>query len=429
MKKFKLNINDVITEKQLSGYQVKISKLHNDILTGQNQGADFLGWRDWPKDYDKKEVSAMVKAATDLKSLGVEVLVVIGIGGSYLGARAGNEMIHGLFDNDKGMEIVYAGNSISPTYLKQLTKSLAKKSWAINVISKSGTTTEPAIAFSILQQLLKTSFKDYHQRIVVTTDKSKGTLLEVAKRNDYPRFVIPDNIGGRFSVLTPVGMFPLICSGADYQAIFNGASDAREQLLNNAHLESNLAYRYAVARYHLFKNEKYTNEFLISYEPQMNMFGEWWKQLFAESEGKEHTGLLTSSAIFSTDLHSLGQFIQEGSRCFFETTITIAQSEYDFEIPLTDGDLNRINYLHKFSMHEINQKAFTGVWEAHTSGGVQNIHIEIGAMDSYHFGYLVYFFELSCAMSAYLLGVNPFNQPGVEIYKINMFKLLGKPGY
>ncbi len=429
MKQFKLDIDDIISERQLRGYQVKISKLHNDILTGKNQGGEFLGWRDLPKNYDREEVKTMVQVANDLKKIGTKILVVIGIGGSYLGARAGNEMINGLFDNDNGMEILYAGNSISPTYLKQLMKYLDKKSWAINVISKSGTTTEPAIAFTILQNLLKKSFSDYQKRIVVTTDKNKGTLLAIAQKNDYPRFVIPDNIGGRFSVLTAVGLFPLICSGVNPQEVFDGANDARTALLNNADLETNSAYRYAVARYHLFKIEKYSNEFLISYEPQMNMFGEWWKQLFAESEGKDHTGLLTSSAIFSTDLHSLGQFIQDGSRCFFETTITVVETDDDLEIPLVDGDINKINYLHKFSMQKINHLAFSGVLDAHTSGGVQNIHIEIGKMDSYHFGYLVYFFELSCAMSAYLLGVNPFNQPGVEVYKINMFKLLGKPGY
>ncbi len=430
MKKLTIDISNIIDESTLSKYQVKVSKLHNDILSGTNKGSDYLGWRDWPKNYDQAEVKLMVETAQKLHEIGVKTLVVIGIGGSYLGAHAGNEMINGVFHDPKnGMEILYAGNSISPTYLKQLANNLANKSWAINVISKSGTTTEPAIAFSILQDLLQKQFNDAHQRIIITTDATQGTLLEIAKKNNYPRFIIPNNIGGRFSVLTPVGMFPLICSGADYVAIFVGANDARNKLINNANLKTNSAYRYAVARYHLFKNNKYSNEFLISYEPQMAMFSEWWKQLFAESEGKEHTGLLTSSATFSTDLHSLGQFIQEGSRCFFETTITIAHTNDDYEIPLTDGDINKINYLHQFSMQEINQKAFVGVLDAHISGGVKNIHIEIGKMDSYHFGYLVYFFELSCAMSAYLLGVNPFNQPGVEVYKNNMFKLLGKPGY
>ncbi len=431
MNKFKLDISKAINEKVLVGYQNKVSKIHQDIIKGQGQGSDFLGWLNWPNDYDKAEVNKMVEVANKLLNKGVTIMVVIGIGGSYLGARAGNEMINGIFDRaENGMEILYAGNSISPTYLNQLEKYLKGKSWAINVVSKSGTTTEPAIAFTVLKAALETSFKDANERIVVTTDASKGTLIEVAHQEKYPAFVIPDNIGGRFSVLTPVGMFPLICSGADYKAIFSGAQDALTKNLANDDLTTNEAYRYATTRFHLFKNnDKYSNEFLVTYEPQMAMFGEWWKQLFAESEGKEHTGLLTSSATFSTDLHSLGQFIQEGSRCFFETVITVATPEKDIIIPKTEGDINKINYLTKFSMQEINQKAFNGVIDAHVSGGVKNIHIEIGKMDSYHFGYLVYFFELACAMSAYLLEVNPFNQPGVEVYKTNMFKLLGKKGY
>ncbi len=424
----KLNLEKAVTANAVKKYKDRVAKIHSGIENYSNEGSDFLGWKDWPTNYNKEEFTQIKKEAKRLKDEDVELLVVIGIGGSYLGSKAGIDFVQGHHPINKRMEIIFIGNSISSTDLAQKLAYAHGKQFAINVISKSGGTTEPAVAFRLFRKLLEEKVGDdnANKYIIATTDANNGSLLKQAIENKWTRFVIPDSIGGRFSVLTPVGLFPMACAGLNIDKIMHGAQIGQKMYSNEG--EKNDAYNYAVARYILSK--KYKAEMLVSYEPQMSLFNEWWKQLFGESEGKMEKGLLPTSAIFSTDLHSLGQFIQEGSKILFETVMTVAEPNLDVKVIANTRDLDDLNYLSDLTVHEVNQRAFEGVVDAHVNiGKVPNIHLEIGKMDEKNLGQLFYFFQRACAMSAYLMGVNPFNQPGVEVYKTNMFKLLGKPGY
>lgn len=403
----------------------KVKSIHEIIKNKTGKGNDFLGWLDWPKTFDKKEYEDMKKVAKTLRSK-IDVLVTVGIGGSYLGIRAADEMIRGINHLDK-IKIIYAGHTMSSTYVAQLSEYLKDKNFGICVISKSGTTTEPGIAFRALEQQLINQVGEQKAKnlIVAVTDKSKGALKTLADNKGYASFVIPDDIGGRFSVLTPVGIFPLLVVGVDTDAIFSGAVQAMDTLTQSD--LSNPAYEYAYARYTL-NQQGYKAEALISYELQMQYITEWWKQLFGESEGKDNKGLYPTSMIFSTDLHSLGQWVQEGTRnILFETIIKIQNPTSNLKVGLDNKNYDGLNYLAGKSFHEINSIAIEGVIDAHVNTGkMPNIILEFNSMDAKQFGYMVYFFELAVTMSGYLLNVNPFDQPGVEVYKKNMFKLLGK---
>lgn len=411
---------------------VKVS--HQALHEKTGAGNDFLGWIDWPLHYDKEEFSRILKCAEKIRS-DSDVLLVIGIGGSYLGARAAIEMLNHSFYNvlpkekRKSPQILFAGNNISSTYLHDVIDLLDGKDWSINVISKSGTTTEPAIAFRIFRKLLieKYGEEEARKRIYATTDKKKGALKTFADAEGYETFVIPDDVGGRYSVLTAVGLLPIAASGADVAQIMAGARQAMEDF-SHPELEKNIAYQYAAIRNILYNKGK-TVELLINYEPGLQYFAEWWKQLFGESEGKDGKGIYPSSANFSTDLHSLGQYIQEGRRDLFETVLHVESPRHELVIEAEANDLDGLNYLAGKTVDFVNKKAFEGTLLAHTDGDVPNLVVKIPKMDEYTFGYLVYFFEKACAMSGYLLGVNPFDQPGVEAYKRNMFALLGKPGF
>ncbi|AXK51314.1 glucose-6-phosphate isomerase [Spiroplasma alleghenense] len=402
-----------------------IKETSKKIFEKSGAGSDFLGWLDWPEKFDKTEYKKMQEVAKQLKEK-IEVLIVVGIGGSYLGARAADEMIRGLYPKN-GCEIIYVGNTISSTYTKQVLDYVETKKFGIVNISKSGTTTEPGIAFRVFENLLiKKEGSKASELIVAVTDKSRGALKTMADAKGYTTFTIPDDIGGRFSVLTPVGIFPLLVAGVDTDAMFEGAKQAMKD--TKADDLSNSAYQYAAARYVLHTKKGYKVETLVSYELQMQMFTEWWKQLFGESEGKDGKGLLPTSVVFSTDLHSLGQFIQDGTKgLLFETILKIKNPLLNLSIPADEVNLDGLNYLHNKSFHEVNTIALQGVIEAHANeGNIPNIILEIEEMNAKSFGYLAYWFMKACAMSAYLLGVNPFDQPGVEVYKKNMFKLLGK---
>ncbi len=409
-----------------------VKNVHHTIHEGSGAGSDFLGWVDLPENYDKEEFSRIKKAAEKIKS-DTEVLVVIGIGGSYLGARAAIEMLSNSFDNfapQQGRpQIIFAGHQLSSSYTSDLIKYLDGKDFSINVISKSGTTTEPAVAFRIFKKILEDKYgkEEAKSRIYATTDKEKGALKSLADAEGYETFVVPDDVGGRYSVLTAVGLLPIAAAGIDIDQMMTGAADARQDL-SSSELDDNISYQYAAIRNILY-SKGYTIEMLINYEPSLQLFNEWWKQLFGESEGKDFKGIYPSSANFSTDLHSLGQYVQEGRRDLFETVVKVAEPREDITIEAEENDLDGLNFLAGETMDYVNTKAFQGTLLAHTDGGVPNLVVEIPRQDAYTFGYLVYFFELSCAMSGYLLGVNPFNQPGVEAYKQNMFALLGKPGY
>ncbi|MED0659247.1 glucose-6-phosphate isomerase [Bacillus smithii] len=421
-------------EHEIRYLQDAVKVFHHALHEKTGQGSDFTGWIDLPVDYDKEEFARIQKAAAKIQQ-DSDVLLVIGIGGSYLGARAAIEMLNHSFYNAlpsekrKTPQIIFTGNNISSTYMKDVMDFLEGKDFSINVISKSGTTTEPAIAFRIFRKLLEEKYgkEEARKRIYATTDKAKGALKTVADEEGYETFVIPDDVGGRYSVLTAVGLLPIAVSGADIEAMMKGAAQAREDF-GHSELENNLAYQYAAVRNILYNKGK-TTELLINYEPGLQYFAEWWKQLFGESEGKDQKGIYPSSANFSTDLHSLGQYIQEGRRDLFETVIKVENPRHEVTIEAEGNDLDGLNYLAGKTVDFVNNKAFEGTMLAHTDGGVPNLIVRIPKMDEYTFGYLVYFFEKACAMSGYLLGVNPFDQPGVEAYKVNMFALLGKPGY
>ncbi len=393
-------------------------------------GSDFLGWVELPANYDKEEF-ARIKAAAEKIKKNSDVLIVIGIGGSYLGARAAIELLKSpLYNNLKKdtPEIYYVGNSISPTHLNEVISLCEGKDFSVNVISKSGTTTEPALAFRVFRSMVEKKYgkEGAKDRIFCTTDKARGTLKQLADTEGYETFVIADDIGGRFSVLTAVGLLPIAVAGCDIDAIMAGAKQAMDEL--SVDFDNNDCYKYAAIRNILYSKNK-SVEMLISYDPSFTMMAEWWKQLFGESEGKDNKGIFPSSATFSTDLHSLGQFIQDGSRIMFETVVDIKKPKQDFFLEDDAENLDGLNFLTNQNMSVVNRKAFEGTVLAHTEGGVPNIVLELEDTTEKSFGYMVYFFEKACAISGYMLGVNPFNQPGVESYKNNMFALLGKPGY
>ena len=423
-----LDLSKAKLNENLESYKDTVKEIHDMIHNKTGAGNDFLGWVELPENYDKAEVALIKEKAAALQDK-TDVLLVCGIGGSYLGARAAIEAINGLYPKNK-VEIIYVGNTFSSNYIKQVADYIEDKDFAINVISKSGTTTETSIAFRIFKEMCEKKYgKDgARERIVATTDKAKGALKTLATEEGYTTFVIPDDVGGRYSVLTPVGLFPIAMAGIDVDEMMKGAKDAMDKY-SVSDLEKNDAYRYGVARQILHK-AGYPAEMFVTYELQLSMVAEWWKQLYGESEGKEGKGILPTSATFSTDLHSLGQFIQEGSKVLYETIFQIKEPNSDMVIPSDPDNLDGLNYLAGKTVDYVNKKACEGTIDAHVNtGNVPNILITMDKMDAYGFGYMVYFFEMSCAMSVYLLGVNPFNQPGVEVYKANMFKLLGKPGY
>ncbi|PNZ12496.1 glucose-6-phosphate isomerase [Staphylococcus coagulans] len=414
---------------ELEQQQDAVKLIHRTIHEGTGAGSDFLGWVDLPVNYDKEEFSRIKEAAKQVQSHS-DVLVVIGIGGSYLGARSAIEMLTPAFRKDTSYpEIIFAGNHLSSSYIQSLIDYLADKDFSVNVISKSGTTTEPAVAFRIFKKLLEEKYgkEEAVKRIFATTDKEKGALKQLATNEGYESFVVPDDVGGRFSVLTAVGLLPIAVAGIDIDAMMGGAAKAREELSSDD-LSSNIAYQYASIRNILYA-KGYTTEMLINYEPSLQYFNEWWKQLFGESEGKDLKGIYPSSANFTTDLHSLGQYVQEGRRFLFETVLKVQTLEHNITIEEDAEDLDGLNYLAGKTVDEVNTKAFEGTLLAHTDGGVPNLVVTLPKLDAETYGYVVYFFELAVAMSGYQLGVNPFNQPGVEAYKQNMFALLGKPGY
>ncbi len=435
MAEIKLNLkNSGITQKSIMEYKAQVENIHKDLHKRANNEKDFVGWLDLPTNYDKEEFKRIKKAAKKIKKES-DVLVVIGIGGSYLGARAVIESLTSTFNNmlstkeRKYPQILYAGNNLSSNYLNELIEYIGDKDFSVNVISKSGTTTEPAIAFRVFREILENKYgiDEARSRIYATTDKSKGALKTLAENEGYEQFVVPDNVGGRYSVLTAVGLLPIAVAGIDIDKLMEGARIAQERY-NDPNLKYNECYQYAVVRNILYKLYKNT-EILVNYEPKMHYFTEWWKQLFGESEGKEEKGILPVGVDNTTDLHSMGQYIQEGRRNLFETVISINVPDSDIVINPDDDNLDGLNYLAGKKLDYVNKKAMEGTIKAHVSGDVPNIEIQMNKLDEENLGELIYFFEKACAMSGSILGVNPFNQPGVEEYKKNMFKLLKKPGY
>jgi len=420
------NIKPFLTNDELTNSVNDVLSNYDKLVNQTGEGNDFLGWLNLPVDYDKEEFERILKASKKIRS-NSDILLSVGIGGSYLGAKCCCEMFKKYFNN-KDLEVIFVGNQISSTYLAELLDYIKDKDYSINVISKSGTTTEPAIAFRVLQQALIAKYgkEEARNRIFATTDKARGALKTLADAEGYETFVVPDNVGGRFSVLTAVGLLPIACQGIDIKAMMEGASASRKDFMQKN--EANLAVKYAAVRNALY-NKGYDVELLVNYEPRLNYFSEWWKQLYGESEGKNHKGIYPSSVSFSTDLHSLGQMIQDGKRHFFETVINVLTPEIDLDIPHDDANLDGLNYLDGKTMDYVNKKAMEGTAIAHTTGGTPNMRIDLSEISEFNFGYMVYFFEFSCALDAYTLGVNPFNQPGVEEYKKNMFALLNKPGY
>ena len=413
----------------------KIAEDAKEVLVNKSgAGNDFLGWIDLPVDYDKDEFARIKAAAKKIQS-DSEVLVVIGIGGSYLGARAAIDFLrHGFYNNvskeiRKTPEIYYAGNSISPAYLKGLLDVVGDRDFSVNIISKSGTTTEPAIAFRIFKEKLEKKYgkEEAAKRIYATTDKAKGALKNLATEEGYESFVVPDDVGGRFSVLTAVGMLPIAVSGADIDKLMEGAASGREKALNNT-FEDNDAVKYAAIRNILLRKGK-SIEITANYEPSLHYFGEWWKQLYGESEGKDQKGIFPAAVDLTTDLHSMGQFIQDGSRLMFETVVNIEKTDADIVIQEEADDLDGLNYLAGKDMDFVNKSAMNGTILAHTDGNVPNLMVNVPEQNEFYLGELFYMYEFACGVSGYILGVNPFNQPGVESYKKNMFALLGKPGY
>ena len=418
-----------INSHELDAVRAQISAAHNTLVSKSGLGNDFLGWVDLPVDYDKEEFERIKAAAKKIQEK-ADILIVIGIGGSYLGARAAIELLRSPYYNNLKKEtpdIYFVGNNISPTYLNEILSICQGKDLCVNVISKSGTTTEPALAFRIFKKLMEDKYgkEEAKTRIFATTDKAKGTLKELSDAEGYETFVIADDIGGRYSVLTAVGLLPIAVAGCDIDKIMQGAQAAREAYSKD---DMNDCYKYAALRNILYRKGK-SVEMLVSYDPAFSMMAEWFKQLFGESEGKDNKGIYPSSATFSTDLHSLGQFIQDGSRIMFETVVDIKNPKQDLFLEDDKDNLDGLNFLTGQNMSVVNRKAMEGTILAHTEGGVPNLVIEVERLDEHNFGELVYFFERACAISGYMLGVNPFNQPGVESYKKNMFALLGKPGY
>ncbi len=419
---------------EMEQMKAAVKSAHQTLHEATGAGNDFLGWIQLPVNYDKEEFARIKKAAEQIRK-DSDVLIVIGIGGSYLGAKAAVEMLGNSFANILPKEkrnaplVLFAGNSISSTYLCELMDAIEGKDFSVNIISKSGTTTEPAVAFRFFREMLEQKYgkEEARKRIYATTDKARGALKKLADEEGYECFVIPDDVGGRFSVLTAVGLLPIAVSGADIDEIMKGAADACKDFAQDD-LTTNICYQYAAIRNILYR-KGYTTEIMVNYEPFMHYFSEWWKQLYGESEGKDNKGLFPASVDFSTDLHSMGQYIQDGKRGLFETVIHIENPKKDITLSEDKDNVDGLNFLAGKTMDYVNKKAFQGTLIAHVSGSVPNMVVSISQADAYHFGYMVYFFEKACGISGYLLGVNPFDQPGVEEYKKNMFALLGKPGY
>ena len=435
MLNLKLNLkNTGVDQKSIMKYKDEVEQIHEELHKRANDDKDFVGWLELPTNYDKEEFKR-IKASAKRIQEDSEVLIVIGIGGSYLGARAVIESLTNTFDNmlpeekRKHPQILYVGNNLSPNYINDLIEVLGTKDFSVNVISKSGTTTESAIAFRIFREMLENRYgiEEARSRIYVTTDKERGALKTLANSEGYETFVIPDNVGGRYSVLTAVGLLPIAVAGIDIDKLMEGARTAQTKY-EDSNLKYNACYQYAVVRNILYKLYKNT-EILVNYEPKMHYFTEWWKQLFGESEGKEQLGIFPAGVDFTTDLHSMGQYIQEGRRNLFETVIRIEKTNSDIKIREDEDNLDGLNYLAGKGLDYVNKKAMEGTIDAHVSGDVPNIVLELPELTEETVGHLIYFFEKACAMSGMILGVNPFNQPGVEKYKKNMFKLLEKPGY
>ncbi len=414
-----------VSEEELKQFKVKAEEALKSLESKNGLGSDFLGWHDYPLSYDKEEFERIKKAALTIQRTS-EVLVVIGIGGSYLGAKAAIDALSPYFEND-GVEVIFAGNSISSSYLTQLKDYLWDKDFSVNVISKSGTTTEPAIAFRFILDILKKKYmkEELKEHIFLTTDKEKGALREIGLKNGYEMFTVPQDMGGRYSVFSAVGLLPIASKGYDIDKLLLGAKDAYKAFLGN---NNSYAMEYAIYRNALL-SKNFDIEILESYEPCLQFVSEWWKQLFGESEGKEGKGIYPASCIFTTDLHSMGQYVQEGRRNLFETVINVKVPKQDLDIPFDKDNTDGLNYIASKSIDYVNKTAMEATSKAHFDGGVPQIRINIEEIDEYNLGYLFYFFMKSCAISGYVLGVNPFNQPGVEAYKVNMFKMLGKPGY
>ncbi len=427
-------LDQFVAPHELDYLQMHVTAADAALREGTGQGAEMLGWLDLPENYDKEEFARIQEAAKKIQS-DSDVLVVIGIGGSYLGARAAIDFLNTSFVNlqtaeeRKAPQILYAGNSISSNYLADLVEYVKDKDFSVNVISKSGTTTEPAIAFRVFKELLVEKYgkEEANKRIYATTDRVKGAVKVEADANGWETFVVPDSVGGRFTVLTAVGLLPIAASGADITKLMEGANDARKHYSSNK-ISENESYQYAVVRNILYR-KGYVTEVLANYEPSLQYFSEWWKQLAGESEGKDQKGIYPTSANFSTDLHSLGQFIQEGYRNMFETVVRVEKPRKNITIPTEEADLDGLGYLQGKDVDFVNKKATDGVLLAHTDGGVPNMFVTLPQQDEYTLGYVIYFFELAIGLSGYLNGVNPFDQPGVEAYKKNMFALLGKPGF
>ena len=425
-------VKPFVSDAEMTAISTEVLEAQKSLLAGNGEGKDFLGWITLPDDYDKEEFARIKKAAEKIKK-SCDIFIAIGIGGSYLGARAVIEFLKSpLYNNLKKdtPDVYFSGCNISAQSLNELLALCEGKDVCINVISKSGTTTEPAVAFRVFRDLLEKKYgkEGARERIFVTTDKAKGTLKKFSDEAGYETFVVPDDVGGRFSVLTAVGLLPIAVSGVDIDMLMKGASDAAARYTKIADVEENECLKYAALRNVLYRQGKAT-EILVNYENYATMFNEWWKQLYGESEGKDLKGLFPASVIFSTDLHSLGQFIQDGSRSVFETIVSVKNADSKLAVPYDEANVDGLNFLAGTDLNDINKTAMKGTILAHIDGGAPNILIEVEDKNEYCLGYLLYFFEFACGVSGYVLGVNPFNQPGVEAYKKNMFALLGKPGY
>ena len=436
MANVKLNFKHAnVTKKMIGEYNKKVKAIHEELNKRADDPDDFVGWLNLPTNYDKSEFKRIKQAAKKIAKES-EILVVIGIGGSYLGARAVIESLTSTFYNllpekqRKFPQILYVGNNLSPNYINELIEYIGNKDFSVNVISRSGTTTEPAIAFRIFREILENKYgiDEARSRIYATTDKEKGALKTLAENEGYEQFVVPDNIGGRYSVLTAVGLLPIATAGINIDKLMKGAKTAQDRF-DDPDIKYNECYQYAVLRNILHKKFSKNVEILVNYEPKMHYFTEWWKQLYGESEGKDKKGIFPAGVDFTTDLHSMGQYIQDGRRDLFETVISIKTPKSDITINPDDDNLDGLNYLAGKTMDYVNKKAMEGTVQAHGTGDVPNLILEMNQLDEENLGELLYFFEKACAMSGMLLGVNPFNQPGVEEYKKNMFHLLEKPGY
>ena len=431
MSKITLNYKNVlshISEEQIKNNTLNVLEAKNTLINKTGAGNDFLGWLRYPENYDKEEFSRILAASEKIKK-DSDVLVVIGIGGSYLGALAVLKVLKHYFPLEKGLEVIFVGHTLSATYTQDLMDYLKDKDFSINVISKSGTTTEPAVAFRLFKDLLTKKYgEEAKNRIYATTDAKKGALRTLANNQGYETFIVPDDVGGRYSVFTAVGLLPIACSGVDINVLMDGAKDAMNDCYSEEY-DNNDALKYANVRDLMAKELNKTVEIQVTYEPKLRFISEWWKQLYGESEGKDFKGILPYNLVYSTDLHSLGQYVQEGQRTMFETILNVVESPRNIILTEEESNLDGLNYLAGKTMDDVNKCAMNGTILAHTDGGVPNMVLDLPKLDTYHIGYLLYFFMFSCGVSCYLTGVNPFNQPGVESYKRNMFALLGKPGF